>query len=86
MPAIRPPQVPTPVSVLAGPRTPPLAQQQRLGLARVSYGLAFGLMAAGAVRRLALEIRERGTLTALQHAATRAERMDLMERGTGRPR
>lgn len=73
-------QVPAPVSVLAGPRTPPLTELRELGVARVSYGGAFGLMAAGAIRRLALEIRERGTLTGLSEAMPRAEVMSLMER------
>ena len=61
-------EVKAPVSVLAGPATPGVAELQDLGVARVSYGSAFLKAAIGATRKLAREIRDRGTITALQEA------------------
>lgn len=57
-----------PVSILAGPKTPSVQELQDLGVARVSYGSAFLKAAIGAVKRLAMEIRETGTITALKDA------------------
>lgn len=65
--------IPAPVSVLAGPRSPSVAELERLGVARVSYGGLFGNVAIAAVRRLALEIMERGTITSAEGAMTRKE-------------
>ncbi len=65
--------VPAPVSVLAGPQTPPVHELQKLGVKRVSYGSAFAYMAAGAVHRLATEILEKGTITARSEAMPRDE-------------
>lgn len=61
-------EVKAPVSVLAGPQTPGVSELQDLGVARVSYGSAFMKAAMGATRRLAQEIREKGTITALKEA------------------
>jgi 2-methylisocitrate lyase-like PEP mutase family enzyme len=46
---------------------------QELGVARVSFGSAFLRAAAGAVKRLADEIREHGTLTSLEGALSTAD-------------
>ncbi len=59
-------EVRAPVSVLAGPKTPSVRELQDLGVARVSYGSAFLKAAIGAVKRLTLEIRDAGTITALK--------------------
>ncbi|HEV8341864.1 MAG TPA: isocitrate lyase/phosphoenolpyruvate mutase family protein [Candidatus Binatia bacterium] len=59
-------EVKAPISVLAGPQTPSVSELQDLGVARVSYGSAFMKAAIGATRRLALEICDRGTITALK--------------------
>jgi 2-methylisocitrate lyase-like PEP mutase family enzyme len=59
-------EVKAPVSVLAGPKTPSVSELQELGVARVSYGSAFLKAAIGATRRLAQEIRDQGTITALK--------------------
>lgn len=73
-------EIPAPVSVLAGPLTIPLAELEALGVARVSYGYAFALAAAGAMRRLAREILESGTVTALQDALSVQDLTRLMAR------
>jgi 2-methylisocitrate lyase-like PEP mutase family enzyme len=61
-------EVKAPVSVLAGPETPSVAELQELGVARVSYGSAFLKAAIGATKRLAQEIQNQGTITALKEA------------------
>ena len=61
-------EVDAPVSVLAGPQHPSVSELQDLGVARVSYGSAFFKAAIGATKRLAQEIRDQGTITALKEA------------------
>jgi 2-methylisocitrate lyase-like PEP mutase family enzyme len=61
-------EIPAPVSILAGPQAPPLSALQDLGVARVSYGTAFARAAGGAIKRLAEEIRESGTIKSLVDA------------------
>ena len=61
-------EIPAPVSILAGPQAPPLSVLQDLGVARVSYGTAFARAAGGAIKRLAEEIRESGTIKSLSDA------------------
>ncbi|MCH7861611.1 MAG: isocitrate lyase/phosphoenolpyruvate mutase family protein [Proteobacteria bacterium] len=61
-------EIPAPVSILAGPQAPPLSVLQELGLARVSYGTAFARAAGGAMRSLAEDIRDSGTITQLSDA------------------
>jgi len=74
-------EVPAPVSVLAGPQTPPIAELQEIGVARVSYGYAFAVAAAGAMRRLALEIQQKGTIAGLADAGvTSADLAAMMSR------
>jgi len=58
--------VKAPVSILAGPQSPSVSELQDLGVARVSYGSAFLKSPIGATRRLAQEILEKGTITALK--------------------
>jgi len=59
-------EIEAPISILAGPESPTVAELQELGVARVSYGSAFLKAAIGATKKLALEICERGTITALK--------------------
>ncbi len=73
-------EVKAPVSVLAGPQTPNVSELQDIGVARVSYGSAFMKAAIGATRRLAQEIRDRGTLTALKEAMQTPEIAALVAR------
>lgn len=73
-------EVRAPVSVLARGETPSAAELQELGVARVSYGAAFCRAGISAVNRLALEIRDSGTITSLKDAMTTPEVMALVER------
>jgi 2-methylisocitrate lyase-like PEP mutase family enzyme len=59
-------EVKAPISILAGPQAPSVSELQDLGVARVSYGSAFLKVAIGGTRKLAQEILEKGTITALK--------------------
>jgi 2-methylisocitrate lyase-like PEP mutase family enzyme len=61
-------EVKAPISILAGPPSPSVRELQDLGVARVSYGSAFLKAAIGATQRLAQEILEKGTVSALKDA------------------
>ena len=71
-------EVNAPVSVLAGPQTPGVSELQDLGVARVSYGSAFMKAAIGATRRLAQEIQDKGTITALKEGMQTPEIVALV--------
>ena len=73
-------EVKAPVSVLARAETPSVAELQDLGVARVSYGSAFCRAAISAVKRLALEIRDSGTIASLKEAISTPEMSALIER------
>ena len=59
-------EVKAPISILAGPQSPSVSELQDLGVARVSYGSAFLKAAIGGISKLAQEILEKGTITALK--------------------
>jgi len=59
-------EVKAPISILAGPQAPSVSELQDLGVARVSYGSAFLKAAIGGTRKLAQEILQKGTITALK--------------------
>jgi 2-methylisocitrate lyase-like PEP mutase family enzyme len=59
-------EVKAPVSILAGPQSPGVSELQDLGVKRVSYGSGFLKVAIGATQRLAREVLERGTVTAMK--------------------
>ncbi len=70
-----------PLNILAASGTPPAAELERLGVARVSTGS--GPMRAGLTlaRRIAQELKQRGTYTSFaENAITHAEVNRLMER------
>jgi len=58
-----------PVSVLAVPGTPSVAELGSLGVARISVGGAFAFAALAALRDAAEELREKGTYQYLERAA-----------------
>lgn len=74
-------EVHAPVSILARPENPGVTELQDLGVARVSYGSAFTRAAISAVKRLALEIRDSGTITALTDAIASKEMAALVSKG-----
>jgi 2-methylisocitrate lyase-like PEP mutase family enzyme len=59
-------EVKAPISILAGPQSPGVRELQDLGVARVSYGSAFLKAALGAVKRLAAEIQQKGSIAGLK--------------------
>ncbi|MGH7825749.1 MAG: isocitrate lyase/phosphoenolpyruvate mutase family protein, partial [Candidatus Binatia bacterium] len=64
----------------AGPQSPSAGELQDLGVARVSYGSAFLKAAIGSAKRLAQEILEKGTVTALKEAMQTPEISALVSR------
>ncbi len=74
-------EVKAPVSILARPENPEVAELQALGVARVSYGSAFARAAIGSVKRLAMEIRDLGTIAALKDAMSSQEMAGLVSKG-----
>ena len=73
-------EIKAPVSILAGLKAPSVRELQDLGVARVSYGSAFTKVAIAAVKRLALEIRDSGTVTSLRDALSTQEIKALVSR------
>ena len=68
-----------PVNVLAGPGAPPISELERMGVRRVSTGGGLARAAYGRARRVALELKERGTYEALSEGAvTYAEMQSLL--------
>ena len=68
------------MSILAGLKAPSVRALEDLGVARVSYGSAFTKAAIAAVKRLALEIRDSGTVTSLRDALSTQEIKALVSR------
>jgi len=54
-----------PLNVIAGPPAPPLDELERLGVRRASLGPRVVQATLGLIRRIAVELRERGTYTAM---------------------
>ncbi|MCH7810437.1 MAG: isocitrate lyase/phosphoenolpyruvate mutase family protein [Chloroflexi bacterium] len=76
-------EVPAPVSVIAGPRSPSVPELQELGVARVSFGSMFLYAAVGGVKRLAEELLGPGTMTSLESGLSRDEMRALIESRSG---
>jgi len=73
-------EVKAPISILAGPQSPSVSQLQDLGVARVSYGSGFTKAAITGVKRLAQEIREKGTCDLLKDGVQTPEIVDLVSK------
>lgn len=70
-----------PLNVLAGKGTPPAAELEKLGVARVSVGSGPILATFGLLRRIVREIRDQGTWTTMTEGAVPyAEANRLFER------
>lgn len=70
-----------PLNILAGAGTPPIAELERLGVARVSVGSGLHRATLALVRRAAVELRDHGTYAAFaQDTLTFAEAQRLLER------
>ena len=75
-------EIPAPVSILAGPEAPPLSTLQEMGVARVSYGTAFARAAGGAIKKLAQEISELGTIQSLSSAMEGQDMARILRSGS----
>ncbi len=66
-----------PINILAGPGVPSLSELERMGVRRVTLGSGIARAALGFVRRVAVDLRQRGSLAAvLEHAIPYAEIQD----------
>ena len=72
-------EIPAPVSVLAGPGVPSARELEELGVARVSYGSQFLLVAVGAVKRAALEVLEKHTHELMSEGLDGAEMRAILK-------
>jgi 2-methylisocitrate lyase-like PEP mutase family enzyme len=69
-----------PLNVLGTPSAPPIPELERLGVRRVSVGSGPARAAYGRARRIAIELKERGTYAALgEDAISYAEMQRLFE-------
>lgn len=75
-----------PLNILAGPGTPPVAELERLGVARVSVGSWPGLAALTLARKVAQELLGAGTYTFTAGAITYPEANAMMKRRGPAPR
>ncbi len=62
-----------PLNILAGPGTPPIAELEKLGVARVSVGSGFMRATLGLLRRAAEELKSAGTYSAIANGVPYAE-------------
>jgi 2-methylisocitrate lyase-like PEP mutase family enzyme len=62
-----------PLNILAVPGTPPIAELEKLGVARVSVGSGFMRATLGLLRRAAQELKSEGTYTTLADAMPYAD-------------
>jgi 2-methylisocitrate lyase-like PEP mutase family enzyme len=69
-----------PLNILAGPGSPSVSELHKLGVARVSLGSAPARAALGLMRRIAEEVRTKGTYTALEDAPSHAEMNRILQR------
>lgn len=69
-----------PLNILAGPGSPSVPQLEKMGVARVSLGSGPMRATLGLLRRLANELKDRGTYAALEGAPPHAEINKLLER------
>ena len=68
-----------PVNILAGPGCPPIAELEKLGVARVSLGSGPHRATLGLLRRMAREIQEQGTYSALEGMVSYADANALFQ-------
>jgi 2-methylisocitrate lyase-like PEP mutase family enzyme len=69
-----------PVNILAGPGSPSVPELSKLGVARVSLGSAPMRATIGHLRRIATEVRTKGTYSNLEDSPTYTEMNLMMER------
>jgi len=72
-------EVPAPVSILAAPGAPSARELEEMGVARVSYGSMFLRVAAAAVKRAALEVKDQKTHELMAEAISGAEMREVLE-------
>lgn len=79
-------QINGPINILAGPTSPPVAELERLGVARVSVGSWPGLAAFALARNIAQELLGAGTYNFMAGAVSYPEANAMMKRRGPAPR
>ena len=70
-----------PLNILAGPGSPSVPELRKLGVARVSLGSGPARAALGLLRRIADELRSKGTYSLMEDAPPHAEMNRILQRG-----
>lgn len=76
-------EIPAPVSILLAPGMPSAKECEEMGVARVSYGSMFLRVAVGAVKRAALEVRDKKTHELMGEAITGTELREILDGRVG---
>lgn len=76
-------EIPAPVSILLAPGMPSAKECEGMGVARVSYGSMFLRVAVGAVKRAALEVRDKKTHELMGEAITGTELREILDGRAG---
>lgn len=74
-----------PVNIVGRAGTPPLAELEKAGVARVSIASGATLVIASSLQQLAKDLRATGNFRILDHRMTRAEAQQLFAQQKGRP-
>jgi 2-methylisocitrate lyase-like PEP mutase family enzyme len=69
--------VAAPINIVARAGTPPVAELQRIGVARVSIASGASLAVMSLIQRIGKELRENGTFDILEHTMNRPEAQKL---------
>ena len=72
-------EVPAPVSILSAPGIPSAKELQEMGVARVSYGSMFLRVAVAAVKKAALEVKDKKTHELMSEAISGKEIHDILD-------
>ena len=67
-----------PINVMVRKGLPPVAELQRLGVARVSFGPSASYAAMGLLRRASREVLERGTYESLTEGAITFDELNAL--------
>lgn len=67
-----------PLNILVGPGSPPIAELEKMGVARVSLGSGVMRATLGHLQRIAAEVKTAGTYKTLEEAPSFAEMNRLL--------
>jgi 2-methylisocitrate lyase-like PEP mutase family enzyme len=71
--------IPAPINIVARAGTPPVAELQALGVARVTIASGGTLAVMSLIKTIAADLRAKGTFDGIGHAMNRPEAQKLFE-------